>query len=176
VFAGQGDINGFVNFKCDRLEIPFAAEEKNTLAMDAVVSIDNAQLQPKGFLKLILRTQDNSPVPVQLLPTRVVLKNEVISYDDMEFHLGQYPTGFSGTVGLDATGNMTIALPWRIDTQERNFRSVKVGEDLSQRLEVQCRGPMTEFSSCIRYESLLEGVFKDVLQDQIRKGLEGILK
>ena len=176
VFAGQGDINGFANFKCDRLEIPFSAEQRNKLLMDAVVSIDNAQLEPKGLLQLILRTKDNAPIQVQLLPTRFVLKNEVVSYDSMEFYLGQYPTGFSGTLGLDTMANMTIALPWRIDMEERGLRSVKVGEDLSGRLEVKCQGPVTEFAKCIRYESLLDDVFKDVLEDQIRKGLEGILK
>ena len=176
VFAGQGDINGFVNFKCDQLSIPFSAEETNKLFMDAVVSIDNAQLEPKGALNLILRKQDIKPIPLQLLPSRFVLQNEVVSYDAMEFLLDQYPTGFSGTLGLNSYANMTIALPWRIDVEERGFRSVKVGEDLSTRLKVVCQGPVTDFAKCIRFDAMLDDALKDVIEDQILKGLEGILR
>ena len=176
LFAKQGDVSGFVNLKCNQLQIPFSGEEQDALFVDAVVSLDNAQLQPKGIIKTILRKDDDTPVDTRLLPTHFILKDKVISYDSMEFHLDQYPTGFSGKIQLDGYADMNIALPWRVDASKGSFRSVKIGDDLSTRLNVDCQGPVADFASCIKYDKFIENILEDVIKDQIQRGLEDIFK
>ena len=176
IFNEQGDVSGFVSLKCNQLQIPFSGVEKDKLFVDAVVSLDNAQLQPKGIIKTILRKDDNTPVQTQLLETHFILKDEVVSYDSMEFHLDQYPTGFSGKMRLDGYADMNIALPWRVDASKGSFRSVKIGDDLSTRLNVDCQGPVADFASCIKYDKFIENILEDVIKDQIQRGLEDIFK
>ena len=183
IFNEQGDVSGFVSLKCNQLQIPFSGVEKDKLFVDAVVSLDNAQLQPKGIIKMILRKDDNTPVQTQLLPTHIILKDELVAYESMEFHLDQYPTGFSGTMRLDGYADMIIALPWK--TGESKLRSVKVGEDLSGRLEVECQGYVKDFGECIDWLKLSANIAPQILikdeetREAVEKGLElleGIFK
>jgi hypothetical protein len=176
LFAQQADISGYVNLKCNQLQISFSSTETKELFIDAVVSIENAQLKPEGLIKMILRKDDNTPVQTQLLPTQFILKDELISYDSMEFHLDQYPTGFSGKMRLDGYADMDIALPWRIDASKGGFRSVKIEDDLTERLTVTCQGYVNDFTGCIKYDKFLEEIIKDVIQEQIQRGLEDIFK
>jgi hypothetical protein len=174
LFVGQGNVSGFVNLNCNDLQIPFSAEDRKNLFVDATVSIDDAQLQPKGATAILLRTNGGAPIPLQLLPTQILVQNEVVSYNNMEFHLSQYPTGFSGTMTLDGYVDMRVALPWRIDDDGLDLKPVHVGENLSRRLTVPCQGQAAEFSSCIRYDELLKSAVGDILEQQIRRGLRDI--
>lgn len=176
LFVGQSNISGFVNLNCNDLQIPFSTEDRKSLFVDATVSIDNAQIQPKGIIAILLRSNNQQPIPLQLLPTQFLVQNEVVSYSDMEFHLADYPTGFSGTITLDGDVDMLVALPWRIDDDGLDFKPVHVGEDLSKRLNIPCRASESEFAKCIRYEELIKSAAGDVIQNQIIRGIQEILK
>ena len=177
LFHGQSNISGFLSLNCNDLQIPFSAEDRKKLFVDAVVSIDNAQLQPKGLVSLIIRSNDGRPVPLKLLPTQFLFQNETVSYDNMEFHLDRDPTGFSGMMQLDGYADMFIAMPWRVDfTKDIDFLPIKVGEDLSRRLRLPCQGPVGQFHKCIRWDKIADQFMQEYIRQKGGDILRDIFK
>lgn len=93
-----------------------------------------------------------------------------MQYDRMEFHLDNYPVGFSGKIYLNKSMDMKVALPYRLDEGGTKIRSIKIGEDLNRRLELAIEGPVD--NAQIRLDKL----FESVLQNLIQQGLGDILK
>jgi hypothetical protein len=171
VFANQSRVSGVASLRCDRLEIPFSAEDKKKMTIDATVAMDNVQLKSIGLIGAILKLTDNrSEFTAKLLPTQFQLANNVLQYDSMEFQIEEYPLGFSGQVHLGDTGKkveyeLNIALPYQVGRD--GFRTIKVGEDLSERLVAKYEEPF-------RVEKLLGPSVEQILQKEIQRGLEKI--
>ena len=174
VFAKQTNVSGFASLRCDQLVIPFSAEDKNQMAIDATVAMDKVRLKAVGFVGDVLsQTNNKSEFDAKLLPSRFVLSNGILEYNDMEFHLDEYPTGFTGRVFLDKRLDMKMAVPYRVDADSAKIRSVKVGEDLSERLELPIDGTVDDPQ--VRLEKLFDSVLEKIIQQQIQRGLGDIL-
>ncbi|MHC5083406.1 MAG: hypothetical protein ACYTET_05650 [Planctomycetota bacterium] len=172
LFADQGNVSGYANLKCDQLEIPFDASETRKLLIDGVIGIDKGQLEPTGLIAAILGKNDARTIKTKMLPTHFVVKDEWISYNSMEFHLDKYPVGFSGRTRFDSYFEpLVILLPKRWD-RERIVSSVKLGDDLSERIEVECQGYPRDFLNCIK-DILTNNRF---IEGVIQYGIEELLK
>ncbi|MHC5089194.1 MAG: AsmA family protein [Planctomycetota bacterium] len=175
VFARQGDISGFASLMCKKLEIPFNLDEKNNIVLDGVVQMDNVRLKATGLVGDILaKTSNRSEFKARLLPSRILLQKGVMQYDEMEFHLDEYPTGFSGKIYLDKTLDMEVFVPYKFDVDRLRFPTVKIGEDLSDRLSLPVEGTVDKPQ--VRLEKLFDSIMKKHTPELIQKGIEELLK
>jgi len=76
---------------------------------------------------ILSRARTKRYVKAALLPTKFVLENEKLSYDNMQINLDVYPVNFGGSIGPNRILDMTIATPY-IVTSDFKFRTVKIGQ------------------------------------------------
>ena len=180
LFADQGNVSGYASLTCDQLEVPFDAAEKDKLLIDGVVAIDKAILISDGLIAEVLGKKNDKPVDARMLPTHFLVKDELISYNSMEFHLDEYPVGFSGLCRFDGYfENLKIAIPWRIDTRDFGMSSVKIGDDLSKRIVRECQGYPTDILECLfspekNVKDVLDNVLKD--EERVKETIEDIIE
>jgi hypothetical protein len=67
-------------------------------------------------------------------PTRFVLQDGLVRYDDMQVDVGDNPINFTNaTIGLDKSYDMTVILPWTL-----SGRTARIGRDTgAERIEVR---------------------------------------
>lgn len=175
IFAGQSDISGFASLTCKTLEIPLDADEKERILVDGVVEMDKVRLKAVGAVGDILaQTNNRSEFDAKLLPSQFLLKDGVMRYDKMEFHLDKYPTGFAGKIYLDKTLDMKVFVPYKFDVDRLRFPTVKIGEDLSERLSLPVDGTVDEPQ--VRLDKLFDSILKKHSPELIQKGIEELLK
>jgi hypothetical protein len=104
-------------------------------------------------------------------PTRFVLQDGYLSYDNMEMDIGRTPLNFKGRIGLDNSLDMTVVLPVTTIGE-----IAKVGGDTSgsSRVEVPLKGTLD--NPKLDTGKLLESQIKQQGGELLRKGLEGLLK
>ncbi len=174
-FAKQTNISGFATLSCEQLEIPFDADKKNEILIDGTVQVDKMRLKAIGAVGDILERTDNRSVfDATLLPSRILLQDGVMQYDEMEFHFDQYPIGFFGKIYLDKKLDMQVRVPYKFDVEHFRFPAVRVGDDLSQRLALPVDG--TVDSPRVRLDKLFDAILKKHQPDLIQRGLEELLK
>ncbi len=175
IFKNQANITGVANFHADKLAIPLGGGGKVQPEIVGTVAIDNMRLQTLGLIGQILSRADARPyVNAALLPTKFVLQNGRLSYDDMPIHLDMYPVNFSGSIGPKRILNMTVDTPYVV-TEDFKIRTVKVGEQTRYRrfrlpLGGTIDGPKLDLSK------LFQQQLREQLENQLRKGLEDIFK
>ncbi|MHC4551592.1 MAG: hypothetical protein ACYSUT_02330, partial [Planctomycetota bacterium] len=175
VFAEQGDISGFASLACNELVIPFDADKQNEIVVDGVIEMDKMQLQAKGLVGDILAlTERRSQFNAKLLPSRIILKNGVMSYDEMEFHLEDYPTGFAGKIYLDKRLNMQVLVPYKVDIENLRIEPVRIGEDLSERLALPIKGSVD--NSQVLLEESFDAILKQYAPQLLERGIRELLE
>jgi hypothetical protein len=175
VFAKQSNISGFVSLMCNKLEVPFDLDQKEKILLDGVVEMDKIRLEAIGAVGNILsQTSNRSEFDARLLPTRILLQSGVMQYDSMEFHLDKYPTGFSGKIYLDKALDMEVYVPYKFDVERLRFPTVKIGDDLSDRLPLPVEG--TADNPEVRVDKLFESIIKKHSPELIQKGIEELLR
>ncbi|GAF89581.1 unnamed protein product, partial [marine sediment metagenome] len=113
IFAGAVSVSGVVDLNCERLAVPLAGGSKNDVELVGTISVRKLRLEASGLLGQILaaaniaRAQD-----ITISPTRFVLQNGMLRYDDMQMYVGNNPVNFKGVIGLDKSLNMTVTLPY----------------------------------------------------------------
>lgn len=138
VFANAVNVRGVVNFSCERLAIPLAGADKNDTEVVGTVSLNKLRLQASDLLGQILsmagtgvRGQD-----ITIHPTRFVLQEGFLRYEDMQMDIGDNPVNFKGVIGLDKSLNMMVTLPYTT-----KGRTARVGEDTTgKRITLKLKG------------------------------------
>jgi len=134
--------------------------------------MDQLLLQASGLLNTIFSTGGTSArgAVITIHPTKFVLRDGFLRYDDMQMDIGDNPVNFKGVIGLDKSLDMTVTLPYTADG-----RTVRVGQETtSQRIKVSLRGTVDKPELDI--DKLLEGQLRQQLENQLLKGLENLLK
>jgi len=98
-------------------------------------------------------------------PTRFVLQNGLLQYEDMQLDVGDNPVNFKGTTGLDKRLNMTVTLPYTM-----GGRTARVGEKTDDRISLPLTGTIDNPE--LDTGKLLEEELKKQLEDQLRKRLD----
>ena len=172
IFADAVNASGIASFSCERLTIPLDAAAKNQAEVVGTVSMDQLRLQASGLLNTIFSAGGTSArgAVITIHPTKFVLRDGFLRYDDMQMDIGDNPVNFKGVIGLDKSLDMTVILPYTADG-----RTVRVGrETTSQRIKVSLRGTVDRPELDIG--KLLEGQLRQQLENQLRKGLEELFK
>jgi hypothetical protein len=107
---------------------------------------------------------------ITINPTRFVLQDGFLRYDDMEMVVGDKPVNFGGVIGLDKTLNMTVTLPYTT-----RGRTVKVGEiEAGERISLPLRGTIDKPE--LDLGKLFEEQLKQQLEERLQEALEELLK
>jgi hypothetical protein len=158
IFAGATNVSGKVNLSCEQLAIPLGAAAPKQIQVIGTVSGEDMRLSSPvlssimGFFGARLGEQ-----VLRLHPTRFVLWDGFVRYDDMQIDVGDNPFNFKGVIGLDNTLNMTATLPYTIEG-----KTVKVGQEADpKRVSVFLKGTVEK-------PDIDKG---KQLEDLLRKGL-----
>lgn len=174
IFANAVNVSGVANFSCERLAIPLAGADVNSLEVIGMISISQLRLQASDLLGQILSITGAGArgVDIAIRPTKFVLRNGFVRYDDMQMDVGDNPVNFKDAIiGLDTSYDMTVVLPWTL-----NGRTTRVGQDTEgKRVELRLKAAAGEKPK-LDMGKLLEGQLKKLLEDELRKGLEGLFK
>ena len=113
IFADAVNASGIASFSCERLTIPLDAASKNQAEVVGTVSMDQLRLQASGLLSKILSSSGTSArdAVITIRPTKFVLQDGFLRYDDMQMDIGDHPVNFKGVIGLDKSMDMTVTLP-----------------------------------------------------------------
>ncbi|MBW8038418.1 MAG: hypothetical protein FVQ85_00265 [Planctomycetes bacterium] len=171
IFLGAVDVTGVANFSAERLAIPLAGASKNELEVIGTIDADKLKLKPIGLLGLILSStgQQDSTVNMKIHPTRFVLQNGLLQYEDMQMDIGDNPVNFKGAIGLDNSVNMTVTLPYTM-----SGRTVRVGEKADDRISLSLTGTIDKPE--LDMGKLFEDQLKKQLEKQLLKGLEKLFE
>jgi hypothetical protein len=150
-------------------------DEEEKIVVDGVIQMDTVRLKATGAVGDILaQTNNKSELDARLLPSRILLRDGVMRYDEMEFHLDAYPTGFAGKIYLDKRLDMQVFVPYKFDVERLRFPTVKIGEDLSDRLPLPVDGTVDDPQ--VRLDKLFDSILKKHSPELIQKGIEELLK
>jgi len=172
IFADAVNVSGIANFSCEQLTIPLSAAAKKQIEVVGTISMDQVRLQASDLLGQILSGAGTSArgANITIRPTKFVLRDGFLRYDDMQMDVGDNPVNFKGVIGLDKSLNMTVTLPYTT-----RGRTARLGQETSgQRIKVPLKGTIDKPELDIA--KLLEGQLRQQLEDQLRKGLEELLK
>jgi len=160
VFANATDITGILNFDCEKLAIPLEKGRKNAIAITGTLSIENMHLGVSSLLRQIIQLTGVSSDPtITVLPTRFVLADGILQYDNMQMNFNDKPVNFSGRIGLDKSMQMNVTLPWTYS---------------GQRITLFLKGTVDK--PRLDAGKLVEDQLRQELERQIQKGLEKIFK
>ncbi|MGB2807119.1 MAG: hypothetical protein WBC22_05240 [Sedimentisphaerales bacterium] len=160
VFANAVNVSGVANFHCERLAIPLEKVNKNDIEVIGTISANKMLLEGSDLLGQMVSLAGGSVrgQNCTIHPTRFVLQNGQLEYEDMQLDIGDNPVNFKGTIGLDTRLNMTVTLPYTM-----GGRTVRVGEKTDDRISLPLRGTTD------KPELDLGKLFED---QAIKKGLE----
>ncbi|HBG27605.1 MAG: hypothetical protein A2Y10_15795 [Planctomycetes bacterium GWF2_41_51] len=160
LFANALNVSGTLNFDCEKMAFPLESGYQNDIGMIGTLAINDMRLGGSSLLGQLIQLTGSSSNPlITVQPTRFVLENGILSYDDMQMNLDDKAINFSGRIGLDKTMKMTVTLPW-----ERN----------NQRVKLPLKGTVDKPE--IDMGALLQDQFQQEIQKQLEKGLKDIFK
>ena len=171
LFAEAVNVNGVANLHCELLKIPLNSTAKNNAEIVGTISISQLQMQISDFLGQILTIFGGGArgTAITIHPTRFVLRNGFLRYDDMQVDIGDNPVNFKGVIGLDKSLDMTITLPYTIEG-----RTIRIGSQNAGRITLPITG--TVDNPQLDTGKLLENTLKQELPNLLEKGLEELFK
>jgi hypothetical protein len=172
VFSNAVRVSGVANFQCEKLSIPLAGGDKKDIEVTGTISMNKLRLETSDLLGQILSVAGVSGrgVDITIHPTRFVLQNGFLRYDDMQMDVGDHPVNFRGVIGLDKSLNMTVTLPYTTAG-----KTARVGKEVEgERISLPLKGTVDKPE--LDVGKLLEEQLKQQLQERLMKELEGVLK
>jgi len=175
IFKDQATTTGIASFHSEKLVIPLGRNADVQAKITGTVGVEKMRLETFGLLGNILsRARTKRYVKAALLPTKFVLNNGKLSYDNMQINLDVYPVNFGGSIGPKQILDMTVVTPY-ILTSDFKIGTVKIGEQTSnERFTLRLTGTISKPE--LDWGKLAEGLLKKRLGDEIRKGLEELFK
>jgi len=169
IFADAANVNGIANLSCERLSIPLSDAAKNNAEIIGTVSVSQLRLQASDLLGQILSLVGGGArgTVITIHPTRFVLREGFLRYDNMQMDVGDNPVNFRGVIGLDKSLDMTVTLPYTTEG-----RTIRVGSESARRITLSITGTVDKPQ--LDVGKLLENQLKQELEEQIIKGLEDI--
>jgi hypothetical protein len=172
VFSNAVRVNGVANFQCERLSIPLTGGDKKDIEVVGTISLNKLRLETSDLLGQILSVAGVSGrgVDITIHPTRFILQDGFLRYDDMQMDVGDNPFNFHGVIGLNKSLNMTVTLPYTTAG-----KTARVGKEVEgERISLPLKGTVDKPE--LDVGKLLEEQLKQQLQERLLKELEGVLK
>ena len=164
IFANAVNVSGVLNFNCEKLILPLLQGYENQIEAIGTISIEQIQLQTSGLLGQILSLSgiDMQGQYITIHPTKFVLRDGFLSYEDMQMDIGNNPVNFRGTIGLDKSLDMIIVLPYT-----SAGRTARVGQEaIGERISLPLKGTID------KPELDLGGLFEKQLNQQLKKEID----
>jgi hypothetical protein len=152
-------VSGTLTFDCEKLVFPLEKGYDKTIAVIGTLSITNMKLGSPLLNTIIQLTGGTADPIITVQPTKFIVADGIISYDNMQMDIDKYPVNFTGKIGLDKSMQMNVTLPWT-----RN----------GQRVMLPLKGTVNKPE--IDMGKLLENQVQQELENQIKKGLENLFK
>jgi len=141
IFANCTAASGITHFDCEKLVIPITPGMGNKAEVIGTFSADDILVKASGLLNKILEaTGDDKGEILKIHPTRIVLKDGVVRYDDMQVDIGDNPINFAGSIGPNEKLDMTVTLPWTFKGLTAKIGSKR---DKGKRIPVPLGGTVT---------------------------------
>ena len=165
IFVGATEIEGYSDFYCEKLSIPLGGEAaREDIEITGTISMDDVRLKGKGLLGQLVRGYEL----LEIKPTRFVLKDGFVNYDDMAIIVDDdIPLNFSGKIGLDESLDMNVTLPL-------SFGDILGIGGKSSRITLPLKGTLKKME--INTDKLGEELLKKSGEELLKKGLEEIFK
>jgi hypothetical protein len=172
IFANAVNVSGIANFNCEQLAVPIDAKAKNDAVVIGTISVSQLQLQASDLLGQILTIAGTGGrgTVLTMHPTRFVLQNGFLRYDNMQIDVGDNPVNFKGVIGLDKSLDMTVTLPYTSAGRTARIGRQTAGSRITLPLKGTVDAPKIDTSKLIQ-ENL-----KGEIQNQLQRGLERLLK
>jgi len=166
-FAGATSASGKVSFACERLIVPASSADINRVEVIGTIAMEDVMIGGSDLLGQLLLAfgQGNVSQRLAIKPTRFVVKDGVVKYDNMEIDIGDHPINCSGSIGPSEKLDMTVTLPYALQG-----KIAKVGQASGERIAVPLKGTLRKPQLDIK--KILEGQ----LQQQLLKGLDGLFR
>ena len=161
IFANAVNASGVANFDCEQLAIQLGDTTGNELEVIGTISINQMRLQASDLLGQIFTAigVKSHGQNMTLHPTRFVLQNGFLKYDDMQLDVDDKPVNFKGVIGvMDKSLDMTVTV-----TYSRKGRI--------RRVALPLRGTIDKPE--LDLEKLLEEQIKEQLKKQLKDHLKG---
>lgn len=131
------------------------------------IQLDASDLLGQLFslLGTSMRGQD-----IVIHPTRFILQNERLHYENMQIDIGRTPVNFKGTIGLDKSLDMMVILPFTLKGTTARVDKETIGSRISLPLKGTIDKPELDLGR------FLEEQLKQELQKQLEKGLKDLFK
>jgi hypothetical protein len=167
VFANAVRVSGTANFECEKLAIPLAGATKRDMEVIGTVSMQKLRLETSDLLGQILSTAGVSGrgVDITIHPTKFILQNGFLRYDDMQMDVGDNPVNFRGVIGLDKSLNMSVTLPYTTEGRTARVGKEAEGERISLPLKGTIDKPELDLGK------LLEEQLKRRLIQELEKAI-----
>lgn len=169
IFANAVNVTGIADFHCQQLSIPLSGEHKNDMVAVGTLAMEQVHLNPAGLFGQICKIVGEQDPVLTMLPTRFVLQNGFLSYENMQINVGQSPVNFRGRIGLNNTIDMDVDLPYSY-----SGKALKTDSDMSNRVTLPIDGNLN--SPSINVSKLLEKNVEKLIDDEVQRQLEKIFK
>ena len=172
IFAGVVNVSGIADFTCEKLAIPLVDADKNDIEIVGTISINQLRLQASNLLGQLLALTDTAAAApyITIRPTKFILKDGFLRYENMQMDVGGNPVNFKGAIGLDKSLNMTVTLPYTLKGTTARVDKQVAGQRISLPLKGTVDKPELDLAR------LLEEQFKIELESQLKKQLEQLFK
>ena len=174
IFANTVDVSGVANFNCEKLAIPLAGASQNDIEVVGTFSINRLRLQSSGLLGQILSAIGAGVAgqDITIHPTKFVLRNGFLKYDDMQIDIGEHPVNFKGVIGLDKSLDMSVTLPYT-----SRGRTVRIGRETpADRVTLKLKGtldkPELDVADLLGRELLGDRIKEELGEEVGEKALE----
>jgi hypothetical protein len=169
IFADAVGVSGIVNFASETMAIPLTPGHKERAELVGTISMQEVRMQASLLNKILGPMKESVRDQILVVrPTKIVLQNGVVRYDDMQIDVGDNPINFGGTIGPDGKLDMTVLLPYTYEG-----RTARVGDREGQRGE-RIRLPLT--GTLDEPQLNLQKLIELQLQEQLRRGIERLFK
>ncbi len=175
IFARAVNVSGAVDLSSERFAVPLAGGNKNDIELAGTISVKQLRLETSELLGQILaaaniaRAQD-----ITISPTRFVLQNGLLRYDDMQMYVGKNPVNFKGVIGLDKSLNMTVTLPYTTGGETARAGKETSGRRITLALKGTLDRPEIDLGKVL--EEQLKQELEEQLQEKLLEGLDKLLK
>ena len=165
IFADSFDATGTVNFYCDKMEIPLTGGNKNDIFIIGNLELKDVNLDSSGLLNQIMSMTSSRITTLNIRPTSFVLRDGMLSYEDMQVEVGDNPVNFKGKIFLDNRLDMIVVLPYTL-----SGKTVRLGQDVSDRIVLPIEGTLSNPS--INLGKFIESQGKRLLEEELKKQLQ----
>jgi hypothetical protein len=171
LFANLSRVSGVARFECERLRVPVQPGSRNNIEIIGTFAAHDLVLGGSDLLSHILSVigERAGDQRLTIRPSRFVLSQGMITYDNMQVDVGDNPVNFSGSIGLDEQLDMTVTLPYTF-----TGRTARVDGTADNRIALHLTGTLSRPQLDMR--RLRDDVLQQHGEELLNKGLEELFK